>query len=79
MTDFLTIDGPTCDVYAEHSMRSRRLLIELSFSNNPLVITLPHVLEHLLSGSDITFTKSVDVDPLGYTFSDFEILIIWIN
>jgi hypothetical protein len=56
MRDFLTINGSTCDVYAEHSMRSRRLLIELSFSNNPLVIPLPHVLEHLLSGSDITFT-----------------------
>jgi len=55
------------------------LLIKFSFSNNPLVITLPHILEHLLSGSDIAFTESVYVDPLGYTFPDLQILIIWVD
>lgn len=76
---FLTIYWSACNVYAKNSMRSRWLLIQLSFSNYPLVVTLPHILEHLLSCSDITLAESVNVDALGDAFSDFKVLIIRVD
>ncbi len=60
-------------------MRSGGLLIELGLSDNPLLVTLPHVLEHLVAGGDIALAEAVNVDALGDTLPYFEIFAGRIN
>jgi hypothetical protein len=52
-------------------VRSRGLFIKFSFGDYPCIITLPHTLEDFFTGGDTALAQAVDVDALGYAFSDF--------
>jgi len=71
--------GGACDVNAEHCVGPARLLIELRLRYDLRLIPLQQVLHYLLAVLHIALWEPVDVDALGYAFSDLQVLVGWLD
>ena len=67
------------NVDSENSMTARGELVQLRSCNRPLLISLFHEFHNLVEVAHLSLREIFDVDSLGDTFPDIQILVRWFD